>query len=433
MIVSQILKHINGINEYEKTHTLDEKYIHLKSQLENILTIAQLNESIGYTMFNEMRISKFNTFDSYVRYVDMNIATNCNSNERTKLLRAKRINKRCPECGEEILQTKNEIKCESCGFVFSSQLHGSTKQPNDANKHISKQIGNIIGIKRPPNNIKFLIPYITTWLTDLKYLHSWLIYRNKLNVLPSDFDYSRILDRIPENKFDTDTFKIIMDEFQQLLETIRLYGNVNTTRFSTLQLDKQLLIVSSFIDTNNRIPKPKETYLYENIVYEIGSYVLQLSINPLDDHPIAKLFEEKGFSIYLPGLSFNACDILGKCTIPKKYNFIQEYIYIIHEVFNYQYIDISSIDQNILIDIIVKFNNFFKERNRKEDKDCNSPLFCCVLRYIIEDLPYFNKYKRVLDILQIKDENTTLFIAREWFIFKCTYYDELLKYSTIQK
>ena len=57
-------------------------------------------------------------------------------------------------------------------------------------------------------------------VTDLKYLHSWLVYRNKLNILPNDFNYSRVLDRIPENKFDTDTFKIIMDEFQQLLELI---------------------------------------------------------------------------------------------------------------------------------------------------------------------------------------------------------------------
>ena len=381
----------------------------------------------------KLRISKFNTFDSYVRYIDMNISTNCNSNERTKLLRAKRINKRCPECNREILQTKNEIKCEHCGFTLSSQLHGSTKQPNDANKHIGKQIGSIIGIKRPPNNIKFLIPYITTWLTDLKYLHARLVYRNKLNILPNDFNYNIVLERIPENKFDTDTFKIIMDEFQQLLETVKLYGSISTTRFSTLPLEKQLLIVLSFIDTHNRVPKAKETYTYENVTYEIGSYVLHLSINPLDEHPVAQLFEERGLSIYLPGLSFNASNILGKCGIPKKYNFIQEYIYIIHEVFNYQYIDISSTDQNILIGIIIKFNNFFKERNRKEDKDCNSPLFCCVFRYIIEDLPYFNKYSRTLDVLQIKDENTALFIAREWFMFKCTYYDELLKYSTTQK
>lgn len=267
----------------------------------------------------------------------------------------------------------------------------------------------------------------------MKYLHAWLVYRNKLNILPNDFNYNIVLERIPENKFDTDTFKIIMDEFQQLLETVKLYGSISTTRFSTLPLEKQLLIVLSFIDTHNRVPKAKETYTYENVTYEIGSYVLHLSINPLDEHPVAQLFEERGLSIYLPGLSFNASNILGKCGIPKKYNFIQEYIYIIHEVFNYQYIDISSTDQNILIGIIIKFNNFFKERNRKEDKDCNSPLFCCVFRYIIEDLPYFNKYSRTLDVLQIKDENTALFIAREWFMFKCTYYDELLKYSTTQK
>lgn len=54
MIVSQIQKHINGINEYEKNNVLDEKYVHLKGQLESILTIAQVNESIAYTMFNEI-------------------------------------------------------------------------------------------------------------------------------------------------------------------------------------------------------------------------------------------------------------------------------------------------------------------------------------------------------------------------------------------
>ena len=54
MIVSQIQKHINGINEYEKNNVLDEKYVYLKGQLESILTIAQVNESIAYTMFNEI-------------------------------------------------------------------------------------------------------------------------------------------------------------------------------------------------------------------------------------------------------------------------------------------------------------------------------------------------------------------------------------------
>jgi hypothetical protein len=123
-------------------------------------------------------------------------------------------------------------------------------------------------------------------------------------------------------------------------------------------------------------------------------------------------------SLSLPGLMFNFTEVYSKNElIPRKYNYQQEFAYIIHESFNRPYVNIPKNDKEGMMDLILKFNEFYKAETFKETgRHTNAPLYCCTLISVL-DLPMYSKYKDILTLIPIKDKNSYTSINVKWFKF----------------
>lgn len=146
---------------------------------------------------------------------------------------------------------------------------------------------------------------------------------------------------------------------------------------------------------------------------------------PSADNPqtltAADLIDEDAFTV--PGLMFNFGNVYKiSDKIPRKFNFGQEYISIINNVFNIPFIEISNVDKKKLEDLIFQFNFYYKN-NKIQTKATNiknnSPLFYCTIIYIIQNLSYFSKYSGLLDYIPDKFTNTSTNdnIKNIWFRF----------------
>lgn len=155
-------------------------------------------------------------------------------------------------------------------------------------------------------------------------------------------------------------------------------------------------------------------------MYENNNFVKESSKELTQIQIIKHWIEQQfGYSISLPGLMFNFNDIYYQSdNVPKRYNFTQEYIYVSHETFNIQYVNISHCDRVALVNLIMSFNEFYKKYSfSRNGKDCNAPLFCCSLVCILNFYKYFSKYADILKFIPMKDKNTSGHIKSIWFKF----------------
>jgi hypothetical protein len=154
-------------------------------------------------------------------------------------------------------------------------------------------------------------------------------------------------------------------------------------------------------------------------VYGIGAFIWNTRLIANENNEIKKAVDSiYGRNITFPGLMFDFNQFYPKGeNIPRKYNYQQEFIYILHYTFNVPYITMSMNDREEICSIILKFNNYYKnEFYNNNEKRCNSPLYCCTLSCLL-DIPYFRKYKSILDILPLKDKGTSNLIKNTWFKF----------------
>lgn len=147
--------------------------------------------------------------------------------------------------------------------------------------------------------------------------------------------------------------------------------------------------------------------------YEIGRYLNSLSLwakVPEDNlkHKLEQLFRRP---ITIPGLMFNYAEVYKKAdSVPKKYAYQQEFCWLTNRTFHVPFVDITTQDKTVIADLIHKFNMYYKDRMLKETgKTCNSPLYCCTIECILS-LPYFEKYKSILDRVPVKDRGTAAHI-----------------------
>lgn len=450
--INTLITEIKNMEKSTGSSLWKMEYNNIYEKLLDIVEIANGNIVTAHEKFQALPISKYETFASYVYNNDINmISLRKGCNERTKMLRAKRKETNCPECSHPLTIIDGAVICHGCGYT--SDIKGSvpnTRSSSDSSKHTYKQLDAITGVKKPPANITKIINYISIWLTDLKFIYAWLVNNNRLQNWMKKYAqitdehislsfFNRVVERKPENMLDCDLFKLFTDEFYILLENARRYSKMKSSNMEALSKDEIVSIFKQYITENgiNKIPDITETFKFNNIKYEIGLYVTSLSLRYDSPEGSVKYEIEKlfGRSLTLPGLMFNFNDVYEQSdNVPKRYNYSQEYIYCIHNTFQTPYINIPPQDKEAIVNLILKFNAYYKkEAYKKSGKECNAPLFCCSLACVLTQLPYFHRYREALKFVPTKDRGTSSHIKSEWFRFTCNNPDLIKQYSVANK
>ena len=434
--------------------TWKPEYDILLEKLEDILDIVYEDSNLAKTQFRNLDIAKYDSFDTYVYNNDpMAINSKKGTNERPKLLRAKRKRvTKCPTCKELMVLIDSILTCPSCGYILEGKGGNcGSRSSTDNNKHTMKQLDAVVGKKKPPANIHKIITYISQWLTDMHFIHEWLIDNKKVDSWMDKYYtlthkhidekfFDIVFDAVPANRWKYDVFKIFTDELYLLLEKAKRMSRIKSSNMNHLSKDEIIEIFIAYYDeTGGAIPGLEDIITCSvidddgnecDVEYEVGLYMNQIRL--IYDTPPDSVKEALetiyGQSLTLPGLMFNFNDIYEPSdNVPKKYNYQQEFAYIIHNAFNTPFVNICQQDITNITDLILKFNAYYKdEMYRTKGKHCNAPLFCCTLVCIIQNLPYFSKYRYVEECIPTKDKSTLANIKSNWFKFMCSH-DELMK------
>lgn len=179
------------------------------------------------------------------------------------------------------------------------------------------------------------------------------------------------------------------------------------------------------------LPTTDEVYNYLGINYEIGKYIVHHQITDISNETpikqeICKIFNQ---NILLPGLIFTYSDLCGtKGSIPKKFNYQQNYIFIIKDVYKIELIPINETDKQTILNIMIDFNNYIKTMKASESgKKHNACLWQVALMFILE-LPYYRCYADIIKILPIKSLSTIIHIKEYWSQYLIDNYEKLDKY-----
>lgn len=427
-------------------HIWSPEYDELIEKLKNINNIAILDEFNAQSKFRSLGISKFNTFGDYIKSVDIN-TSKIKFNNHHKIVQKKLI---CRHCGSsQITITKEGIYvCKKCGSEIVSK--GNTqllaKETIDTSKHIVKQLNTLTGRINPPTALNKILPYLEIWFIERKYIKDYLIYVNQLEHWKNkylflsgetidDSYFDEIVERKPESLCSYKIFKLYTDTFYEMTNLIKTYSSFSNN-MSILQEDEILEICRAYYNDNQRMPSNNEIYEYKGIKYEIGKYIISKMFVDINSKTSIKQNLNDIFktNIRMPGLMFDYSKVYGSDNIPKKFTYQQNYIFIIHKIYNIEYYNILESDKQIICDIMMKFNAFVKDvKSKQSGKNHNSCLWQISLLYVFE-LPWFRCYKDIIKILPIKISNTTTGIGEMWTKFKITNHEYISKYtSSIRK
>lgn len=421
-------------------------YDNINEKLLDILDLAAGNVISAKSDFEQLPLSKYETFASYMYNTDISmISLKKGSNERTKMIRAKRKDISCPDCGKPLTIISGKKSCASCGYINETKAQSqSNRSSSDSSKHTTKQLDAITGTKKPPANIQSIVSHISIWLTDLKYIHAWLVANDKLKKWMHSYKditadhitesfFMRTIDRVPSKFWDCDVFKLFTDELYTLLEMAKRYSRLTSSTMEALDNDEIKDIFREYAKQHSRkVPDVKDVITINGVSYDIGLYTAMLSLKAKPPAGSVKIELEKilGRAITIPGLMFNFTESYKQSdNVPKRYNFTQEYIYITHETFGVPYIAIDAQDKAAIAQLILSFNDYYKQSSYNTNgKECNAPLFCCSLTCVLQ-MPYFKKYIDALKFVPEKDRGTASHIKMEWFKYSHAHASELAKYT----
>lgn len=441
---NRIKEFIASILKYKKDNQNKwyPEYDNLINELNDILDISDMNYIDAKNRFDELPCSRYCSFNNYISNTTTEfIKKSKYSIERTKTLRAKRRTTKCPKCNSDLIFDGIMI-CKNCGYEDMKSIQNNNKILSNNTKHISKQLESLCGLKKLPANILKTIQYIILWLTDLHYIHDWLIYMNKMERFQQKYLkitslnleeewFYQILDRTKENYLSFKLYKLMMDEYYLLTEHCnKLYNMLKNSNMNRLDTEEILEIFDKWCKTHHKIPVINDIINYKTNIYEIGLYMNELSliVDFDEDHiknKIINIFKKymnvNNTDFNIPGLIFNWDSVykLGE-NVCRRYTYCAEYCGIINYVFNVGFIKISPGDMEILENIISRFNQFYKEETTKTtNTKNNSPLFCCTITCIITQLSYFNKYRDILKYIPDKYMNsmTSDSINKKWLEF----------------
>lgn len=445
-------KFIEKINDYikemkvfktEEEQHWKEDYDVMLDELEDISSIAKGNIIEAESSYNELPVSKFSSFKDYVTNTDpAYLKETSGTNSRFKSSRAKRKKHSiCPQCGEKMVMIDNQFKCDKCSFTIEVKSSQTGSISGEDSKHSNKLIHTIAGIGKPPGSIQKILNHAVTWLTDLHYLKDWFIaHRERYEVFNKAYRketgtpltwnfFDRVIERKQENIWKISIYHLLMKEFQQMLEEAKALSTVSSNMWY-MKTDDIYNIVKKYKDENgDEIPA---TGVKTGDNYEIGAYFAQLSLMPVFEttHVKARLEELYGKKLSMLGLSFNFTETFNRSeTVIRPYDLLQGNSWIQRYVFNMPTSTITEMDISNILQIMLRFNIYYKEYWYKQKlKSCNAPLYAVVLDLILS-LPAFRRFKDELMIFVPKKEpKTRAQISNTWMRFEQQHRDFLSKF-----
>ncbi len=424
---------IESIEKYKKDYSKDldtywkPEYSVIRDKFYEIREMIEYNWLDAKEEVDKIPCFKYENFAQYVFNTDLKNTKHIKGNSvRPKTIRRKR-NNFCPICKIECVHvnTIDMLKCPKCGHEIIKEKAGGVDNVINNEKHIRKQLDKLVGLTKIPNNVKKLLPYLITWLTEWKHIKEWLIYAKRIDDFMFHYysrfgehmtlrDFDKVLPRTENNKLPFCVYELFVEEFYKLTEiaqtTARKISNMNLDDKTIMKIIKSYLKDHNKTCFNNFIEVPDETviYNYNGNNYSIGIYLGKLALIPnYDEHhikyKIVKAFCRDGVDcITLPGLIYNYSDIFSTSdNIPRSFNYSENYNKIMNEVFHSQYSIIPQYDIDKFVGIFKRFNEYYKTNidkcGKKKNTKTNSPLFVCTIKCILTSFSYFHKYINILE------------------------------------
>lgn len=405
--MESIEQYKESTKEFDKSIVWRTEYDMILEDLENIYNMVDNNYVDALAEFNAMEISNFQTFKDYVINTNIKAKKVLKGNlARVKSIRSPRGETLKCKCGGVYHLLGTEFVCNKCGNrrSYDKKMPGSSYKQN-MDKHISKQMDFISGVKTLPNNIRILKPYLIKWLVERQYLLEWLRYSGRLDSFCQSMSVSlgwfeETVKRVPENKYTYNQYSAIVNEFFGMFEMCNAINQIPDSNVCALEDSQKIELCKDFYEQYKRIPEKNEFFREK----QIGNYVNKLFIVPEKndtEKEIEKIFEKQ---LRVGGLMFDFKTIRKMISAPpKKFNLTSIYTEMMHICFNVQYIILRPNDRIAIEEIIKEFNKYYKAKQEEvRAGKFNSPLFCCTLHCIITRLKYFEVYKDILTIIPDK-------------------------------
>jgi len=415
--------------------------------LQNIRAIYEFDPSRASNDFRALNISHYNSFGDYIKSKNV-AAAGCKFSTTMKQTRQKKC---CPTCQStqfEYDSASGIYICSKCNTNISKKQNNQliTKDTNNESKHIVKQINIISGkLNNPPAQVIKIMPFINEWFTNKQHIFEWLQFSGRYQAFLDKY-YEEEKVRIDASFFSTPikygienlcsyaVFKMFTDEFYALTDRVKNYNTFNSN-ILRLPIDQQLGICQWYVQNFGQTLPPEDyTVQFDNEVYELGTYIVYWKINDIHfKNPIhQQLNQIFNQNIILPGLIFEYPEICGaKGKILQKYNYQQNYIFIIKDVYKIELTPIIEEDKQKIIEIMLDFNNFVKHLKSQESTGAkhNACLWQVVLMLVLK-MPYYRCYSNIIPILPIKSIITTLEIQEYWSFYRIMNKAKLKPYMT---
>ena len=413
----------------------DETIEQIRSILDDLNTLRELNEEHCNT---ECTMYELFEYDSLKDYIMSKTGGSTIQNKKTVSHRSKNKNTKCQNCGGELSMKGNILICSKCGHESSTSRN--TSSISDNYKHIQKQLNALVGLKTVNKKVRLLEPYLRDWILHRHYLRDWLTFTNtmdkwikKYNRKNSIIDESYFNENLPA-ELEYDVIRLYIFEFHKMIT----YCSVVTKSTCNMMLcspEEQLEVCREYAKDNYgknyREVLIDGLFNYDGRIFELSSFFSKLAIknygnemvmNGMVEDEIMKII---GVNLSIPGLNFPFDEIIGiSMKIPQVYTILQDFPFILNDVYAVPYVKISKKELDDIFNIIIDFNTYYKMRESRGQK-YNSPMYHVVLRNVIM-LNRYRKYSDIINFIPKKGDITTSKIDKIWIMYMSEH-EELLK------
>ena len=423
----------------------DETIEQIRSILDDLSTLRELNEEQCNT---ECTMYEIFEYDSLKDYIMSKTGGSTIQNKKTVSHRSKNKNTKCQNCGGELSMKGNILICSKCGHESSTSRN--TSSISDNYKHIQKQLNALVGLKTVNKKVRLLEPYLRGWILHRHYLRDWLTFTNtmdkwikKYNRKNSTIDESYFNENLPA-ELEYDVIRLYIFEFHKMIT----YCSVVTKSTCNMMLcspEEQLEVCREYAKDNYgknyREVLIDGLFNYDGRIFELSSFFSKLAIKNygnemvmngmveddemVDDDDIGEIMKIIGVNLSIPGLNFPFDEIIGiSMKIPQVYTILQDFPFILNDVYAVPYVKISKKELDDIFNIIIDFNTYYKMRESRGQK-YNSPMYHVVLRNVIM-LNRYRKYSDIINFIPKKGDITTSKIDKIWIMYMSEH-EELLK------
>ena len=416
------------------------------SKLQQIQKIYEFDPGKASNDFRSLEIAGYESFGKYI--IDKNpAAAGCKFGTTAKQTKKKKC---CPDCLSTRFEYDNTNGIYICSVCKRNVGKKQTNQPitkdtNNEAKHITKQINIVTGtLNTPPAQVNKILPYINEWFINRTHIYEWLIFSNRyqlfiekykeeMNTIIDETFFKQTIKPGVKNLCPYAEFKMFCDEFYMLTERIKNY-EAYKSNVHYLTPEQQIQLCQYYISIYGQ-KLPADDFIFEinEQKFQLGTYLVFWKTHDIHfENPIhQQLNQIFNQNIILPGLIFEFNNIKGqKGKILQKYNYQQNYMFIIKDVYKIEPIEIIPRDKSKIIEIMIDFNNFVKQlKSTEENKKHNACLWQVVLMLVLK-MPYYRCYSSIIPILPIKSIMTTLEIQEHWAFYRLLKKEYLKPYLT---